>query len=188
MDIAKQIIDQRVNKILEDNPEIFQNTDEERRRSKAFLLLGVAAYLDIDIAEAAQYITDGGNDGGFDAAYLEEAPDAQLNVVLFQSKYSRKLDGNTNFPANAVEKAVNTVKCVFDPSANIVLNQKSREKVDEIRSFILDGQVPYVTFVMLNNGLSWNQDGQNHIDNAFAGQSQIRFEHFSHEDILHYIQ
>ena len=54
MDIAKQIIDQRVNKILEDNPEIFQNTDEERRRSKAFLLLGVAAYLDIDIAEAAQ--------------------------------------------------------------------------------------------------------------------------------------
>ena len=187
MDIAKQIIDQRVNKILEDNPEIFQNTDEERRRSKAFLLLGVAAYLDIDIAEAAQYITDGGNDGGFDAAYLEEAPDAQLNVVLFQSKYSRKLDGNTNFPANAVEKAVNTVKCVFDPSANIVLNQKSREKVDEIRSFILDGQVPYVTFVMLNNGLSWNQDGQNHIDNAFAGQSQIRFEHFSHEDILHYI-
>ena len=187
MDIAKQIIDQRVNKLLEDNPEIFQNTDEERRRSKAFLLLGVAAYLDIDIAEAAQYITDGGNDGGFDAAYLEEAPDAQLNVVLFQSKYSRKLDGNTNFPANAVEKAVNTVKCVFDPSANIVLNQKSREKVDEIRSFILDGQVPYVTFVMLNNGLSWNQDGQNHIDNAFAGQSQIRFEHFSHEDILHYI-
>ena len=187
MDIAKQIIDQRVNKLLEDNPEIFQNTDEERRRSKAFLLLGVAAYLDIDIAEAAQYITDGGNDGGFDAAYLEEAPDAQLNVVLFQSKYSRKLDGNTNFPANAVEKAVNTVKCVFDPSANIVLNQKSREKVDEIRSFILDGQVPYVTFVMLNNGLSWNQDGQNHIDNAFAGQSQVRFEHFSHEDILHYI-
>ena len=40
---------------------------------------------------------------------------------------------------------------------------------------------------MLNNGLSWNQDGQNHINNAFAGQNQVRFEHFSHVDIMWYI-
>ena len=187
LDIAKQIIDQRVNKILEENPDLFQDTDVERRRSKAFLLLGVAAYLDIDIAEAVQFITDGGNDGGFDAAYIEEAQDSQLNVVLFQSKYSRKLNNDSNFPSNAVEKAVNTVKCVFDPAAHIQLNKKSREKVNEIRSFILDGHIPYVTFVMLNNGLTWNQDGQNHIDNAFGNQEQVTFVHFSHKDILNYI-
>lgn len=187
MDIVKQIIDQRVNKILEENPDLFSDVDLERKRSKAFLLLGVAAYLDVDIAEAVQYITDGGNDGGFDAAYIEEAQDSQLNVVLFQSKYSRKLDTDSNFPSNAVEKAVNTIKCVFDPAAHIQLNEKSREKVDEIRSFILDGNIPYVTFVMLNNGLSWNQDGQNHIDNVFANQQQVNFVHFSHKDILNYI-
>ena len=187
MDIAKQIIDQRVNKILEENLDLFQDGDIERRRSKAFLLLGVAAYLDVDIAEAVQFITDGGNDGGFDAAYIEEAQDSQLNVVLFQSKYSRKLNNDSNFPSNAVEKAVNTVKCVFDPAAHIQLNEKSREKVNEIRSFILDGHIPYVTFVMLNNGLTWNQDGQNHIDNAFEGQEQVNFVHFSHKDILNYI-
>ena len=187
MDIAKQIIDQRVYKILADNPDLFSADDAERKRSKAFLLLGVASYLDIDIAEAMQYITDGGNDGGFDAAYIEENQDSQLNVVLFQSKYSRKLDNDSNFPSNSVEKAVNTVKCVFDPSARIQLNDKSKEKVDEIRSFILDGHIPYVTFVMLNNGLSWNQDGQNHIDNAFADQEQVKFVHFSHKDILNYI-
>lgn len=143
--------------------------------------------MDIDIAEAVQYLTDGGNGGGFDAAYIVEAQDSQLNVVLFQSKYSRKLDADSNFPANAVEKAVNTIKCVFDPSARIELNIQSRKKVDEIRSFILDGAIPYVTFVMLNNGLSWNQDGQNHIDNAFSGQEQVSFEHFSHKDIMCYI-
>lgn len=187
MDIAKQIIDQRVNQIIENNPELFADVDSERRRSKAFLLLGVAAYLDVDLAEATQFITDGGNDGGFDAAYIEEGQDAQLNVVLFQSKYSRKLDGDSNFPANAVEKAVNTVKCVFDPSAQIQLNEKSKKKVDEIRSFLLDGQIPYVTFVMLNNGLTWNQDGQNHIDNVFHNQEQVHFVHFSHNDILNYI-
>lgn len=188
MDIAKQLIDQRINKILEDNPELFMNEEQEKRRSKTFLLLGVAAYLDIDIAEAAQFITDGGNDGGFDAAYLVESQDSQLNVVLFQSKYSRNLEKDSNFPANAVEKAVNTIRCVFDPAANIELNPKSREKVDEIRSFILDGQIPYVTFVMLNNGLPWKQDGQNHIDNAFAGQEQVRFVHFCHRDIIGYIR
>ena len=187
MDIAKQIIDQRVNKILNDNPELFSDVDQERKRSKAFLLLGVAAYLDIDIAEAVQFITDGGNDGGFDAAYIAEAQDSQLNVVLFHSKYSRKLENESNFPANAVEKAVNTVKCVFDPEATIQLNEKSREKVDEIRSFILDGHIPYVTFFMLNNGLKWNQDGQNHIDNAFARQEQVHFVHYSHKNIMEYI-
>ena len=187
MDIAKQIIDQRINKILEDNQEIFTDNDNERNRSKAFLLLGVAAYLDIDLMEAVQFLTDGGNDGGFDAAYIVEAQDSQLNVVLFQSKYSRKLDKDSNFPANAVEKAVNTIKCVFDPSTHIELNVQSRKKVEEIRSFILDGAIPYVTFVMLNNGLAWNQEGQNHINNAFAGQSQVRFEHFSHSDIMRYI-
>lgn len=187
MDIAKQIIDQRVNRILEENTDIFSGNDAERNRSKAFLLLGVAAYLDIDVAEALQYITDGGNDGGFDAAYIVEAQESQLNVVLFQSKYSRNLENDSNFPANAVEKAVNTVRCVFDPAAHIELNPKSREKVDEIRSFILDGQIPYVTFVMLNNGMSWKQDGQDHIDNAFAGQSQVLFTHFNHTDIIHYI-
>lgn len=187
MDVAKQIIDQRINKILEDNPAIFNDGDMERNRSRAFLLLGVSAYLDIDMAEAVQYLTDGGYDGGFDAAYIVEAQDSQLNVVLFQSKYSRKLDVDSHFPANAVEKAVNTIKCVFDPSAQIELNMQSRRKVDEIRSFILDGAIPYVTFVMLNNGLPWNREGQNHIDNAFAGQEQVRFEHFSHKDMIRYI-
>lgn len=187
MDITKQIIDQRINKILEDNLLGFDGGDLERNRSKAFLLLGVAAYLDIDLEEAVQYLTDGGNDGGFDAAYLVEAQDAQLNVVLFQSKYSRKLESDSNFPANAVEKAVNTVKCVFDPLARVELNEQSGKKVEEIRSFLLDGAIPYVTFVMMNNGLSWNKEGQNHIDNAFAGQQQVHFEHFSHVDIMRYI-
>jgi len=191
MNIAKQIIDQWVNKILEENAVLFTDSDVEKKLSNAFLLLGIAAYLDIDIAEAAQYMTDsgfdGGNDGGFDAAYIVEAQDSQLNVVLFQSKYVRDLNKDSNFPANAIEKAVNTVKCVFNPKANIELNQRSKEKVQEIRSFILDGQIPYVTFVMLNNGLQWNQDGQNHIDNAFIGQNQVAFEHYCHSDIVRYI-
>lgn len=61
MDIIKQIIDQRVNKIADDDLFGIAERDPERNRSKAFLLLGVAAYLDIDLEEAVQYLTDGGN-------------------------------------------------------------------------------------------------------------------------------
>jgi hypothetical protein len=187
VNISKQIIDQKISKIMNDNPDYFSGDDEERRRSKCFLLLGISAYLDRDITEAVSLITDGGNDGGFDAAFIEEAQDGQLNVVLFQSIYTRDLNKDTNFPSNAVEKAVNTVKTIFDPSNKTFLNESSRRVVNEIQSLILDGFIPYVTFVMLNNGNKWNGDAQLCIDNAFGDQEQVRFEHFGARDILGYI-
>ncbi len=186
MDIAKQIVDQRVLGLIKENPDFFTES-EEKNISKAFLMLGVSAYLDLDIPDTLQYITDGRNDGGFDAAYIADGTDMQLNVVLFQSKYTRNLDNDSNFPANAIEKAVNTVKCVFDPSAHMVLNEQSQTRVNEIRSLILDGHIPYVTFVMLNNGLSWDQTGESYIKNAFGGQAQVSFVHYNHNDIVKYV-
>ena len=188
VNISKQIIDQKIGKIMHDNPDYFSGDDEDRRKSKCFLLLGVSAYLDRDITEAMSFITDGGNDGGFDAAFIEEAHDGQVNVVLFQSKYTRDLNKDTNFPSNAVEKAVNTVNTIFDPTNKTFLNDNSRRVVDEIRSLILDGFIPFVTFVMLNNGDKWNDNAQLYIDNAFGGQEQVRFVHFGTQDLLGYIK
>ena len=188
INISKQIIDQRINVIMKENPDYFAGDDETRRKSKFFLLLGVASYLDIDISEAVTYITDGGNDGGFDAAYIDTTQDGQMNVVLFQSKYKRDLDNESNFPANAIEKAVNTVKTVFDPSMTTDLNENGQKIVDEIRSLILDGYIPYVTFVMVNNGLKWTKEGQNYIDNAFGQQEFVKFEHYGYSEILGYIE
>jgi len=186
MDIAKQIVDQRVLGLIKENPDFFTES-EEKNISRAFLMLGVSAYLDLDIPDTLQYITDGRNDGGFDAAYIADGTDMQLNVILFLSKYTRNLDSDSNFPANAIEKAVNTVKCVFDPSTHMFLNEQSQTRVNEIRSLILDGHIPYVTFVMLNNGLSWDKTGENYIKNAFGGQAQVSFVHYNHNDIVKYV-
>lgn len=188
VNISKQIIDQRINVNMDNNPELFAGFDAERRKTAFFLLLGVASYLDIDLSEAYQCITDGGNDGGFDAAYIAETQDGQINVVLFQSKYSRDINNETNFPANAVEKAINTVRTIFDPSVHIRLNEESGRIVDEIRSFVLDGYIPYVTFVMVNNGNKWTDDAQQLIDNAFGKQEQVVFEHYGYREILGYIE
>ena len=189
MDLGKQIIDQRINKILEENAPLFEayTGDEERQRSLAFLLLGVSAYLDIDLAEAYQYLTEGSGDGGFDAAYIMQASESNLNVVLFQSKYKRDLEKDSDYPANAVQKAVGTVNNIFDPSREMQLNERSRRVVAEIHSFIADGVIPYVSFVMLNNGSKWNRDAQNYINNEFSGMNQVEFVHYNHNDMLAYV-
>jgi hypothetical protein len=132
------------------------------------------------------YITDGGADGGFDAAYIVQEQDSQISVVLFQAKYTRDLEKDAHFPANAVEKAVSTIKGVFDPSKKMDLNEESRIVVTDIHSYLLDGYIPMITYVCANNGLEWNTDAQNHIDNSFGNQAQVQFVHFNHDGIIKY--
>lgn len=185
MNIAKQIVDNQIINLIKDNPEYFADVnDEEKKRSKAFLLIAVASYLEMDISNVTQYITDGGDDGGFDAAYIASGEDSQLNVILFQTKYTRDLTKDSNFSANAVEKAVNTIKGVFDPQKKLRLNEGSKTVVTDIHSHLLDGYIPLVTFVCINNGLKWDSSAQNYIDNNFGGQKQVEFEHFNHDDII----
>ena len=171
MNIAKQIVDNQIMNLIKENPGYFADTkDEDRKKSRAFLILAVSAYLDTEVSDAIRYVTDNPGDGGLDAVYIAVEQDSQIHVVLFQTKYTRDLEKESNFPANAIEKAVNTVRAVFDPQKQMELNENSRKAVTEIHSYLLDGYIPFVTYVCINNGLKWNIDGQNHIENNFSGQ------------------
>lgn len=183
-DLNKQILDAQIKKFQTDFPGNFELLDEGRALSKAFLMRGVAAYLNIDIEEAASYITDGGNDGGFDGAFIQEQSESIIKVVLFQSKYSRNLDKDSSFPSNSIEKAVNTIKTVFSPSKDIQVNSLSQAVVDEIRAYLLEGYLPDITFVCLSNGSKWNDEGDRYISNAFSETSNVDFDFFNHNDIL----
>ncbi|WP_170008323.1 hypothetical protein [Bacillus fonticola] len=66
--IEKQIIDQRVRNIVDKYPEWFEDlSDDDRKISRAFLLLGVSSELDIEVTEAITLITDGRHDAAIDA-------------------------------------------------------------------------------------------------------------------------
>ena len=53
MDINKHIVDQRIRKIVSDNPDKFQGeNDNKKKLSKAFVCLSVASYLYIELEEA----------------------------------------------------------------------------------------------------------------------------------------
>lgn len=189
MDINKHIIEQRLKKILEDTPVWFEKIkDEKQRISRAFVLLATSTYLGIELDEMINIITDGGNDAGADAIYIGDMNDIEFPVTIFQAKYGFDLEKESNFPGNSVQKVVNAIGSIFDPSKPILMNEDLKPKVEEIRSLISDGYIPLVKCVFVNNGVKWSQDGENHIEGSGFSKSQVQFEHYNHEDIVQSLQ
>lgn len=197
MDINKHIIDQRIQKIVSENPDWFggsdapdrPNEDAKRRKlSKAFVCLAVSTYLNIEMIEAESLMTEGANDAGIDAIYIGDFSDHEFPVTIFQGKYVFDLDKDSNFPANSVQRVVSSIGAIFDPNKDVQMNEDLKPKVEEIRSLISDGYVPTIKVVFTNNGLIWNNDGNNHIENASYPDEQVQFEHFNHKDIVALLQ
>ncbi len=189
MDINKHIIDQRIRKILSDKPEWFDEINDKRQQlSKSFLILSIASALEMDISEAYSCVTEGGGDAGIDGLYIGDTADFEFTVVLFQSKYHFNLEKEYNFPDNAILRVVNSIGVLFNPKKDIDLNPLIKPKIEEIRSLIMDGYIPTVKCILLNNGKKWQTEGNQHIKNADFPKNQVSFSHFNHEDIARQLQ
>lgn len=179
------MVDQRIEGILEKHDALLpKTTDRDKKKLAAFVILCMATLLDMPLEEAADYFTDGGNDAGVDGIYVQDVEDDEFCVTIFQGKYKKTLEGNSNFPENAVEKAINTVATLFDPSKNVALNDAIRPKVEEIRSLVRDGYIPVVRVVLCNNGLEWNAQAQIKIDQSNFPPDQVTWKHFNHDSII----
>ncbi len=189
MDINKHIIDQRIRKIVESRPDWFANMKDERQQlSKAFLILGISSVLDIDLTESYDCVTEGGGDAGIDGIYIGGTTDFEFSVILFQSKYHFNLEKAYTFPDNAVLKVVNSIGVLFNPQKNIDLNPLIKPKIEEIRSLIMDGYIPNVKCVLLNNGGKWLKEGMQHIEHANFPKKQVAFLHYNHTAIAKRLQ
>jgi hypothetical protein len=187
LDINKHIIDQRINKIVNDNPEWFESeNDKNRKLSKAFLVLAVGSYLDIELKDVMPLITEGGNDCGIDAMYIGDVSETEFTVFLFQSKYKFNLESDSNFPATSILRVIEGVKGIFDPSKDLLLNDNIKPKFVEIRSLLLDGNIPNIKCVLINNGITWNDEGDIQINNA-GFRDQVVFEYFNHKNIVEHM-
>lgn len=192
MNINASIIDQRLagvqDKIKERATEEFGISDGDRLRSLAFVYLCVETMLDLDVDEAFDCLTDGGGDFGVDALHITEEMDGEFGVTLFQGKYKKNLEGNSNFEQNSIEAMVNAIRHIFDPSADLgAINDRLRVKVEQARSLIRDGLIPRVRAIACNNGLKWNTDGQQSIDRAVFGD-QVTWEHVNHDVLIGILQ
>lgn len=192
MNINASIIDQRLagvqDKIKERATGEFGINDGDRLRSLAFVYLCVETMLDLDVDEAFDCLTDGGGDFGVDALHITEEMDGEFGVTLFQGKYKKNLEGNSNFEQNSIEAMVNAIRHIFDPSADLgAINDRLRVKVEQARSLIRDGLIPRVRAIACNNGLKWNTDAQQSIDRAVFGD-QVTWEHVNHDVLIGILQ
>jgi len=189
MDINKHIVDQRIRKISSSYSERFTNdSDEKKNLSRAFVSLSVASYLNIELEEAFALITEGGNDAGVDAIFMGDVNDYDFSVTIFQGKYVFDLNKDSNFPANSIQRVIGSIGAIFDPSKPIEMNEDLTPKVEDIRSLIADGFIPNIKCVFTNNGLKWNNEGDNHIINSEFPENQVKFEYFNHKDIVNSMQ
>ena len=190
MNINASIVDQRIAGIVEEYETLLPDgSNEEKKKSASFVLLSMSTSLDMTIEEAAELLTEGGNDAGVDGLHIGEVDDGEFTVSIFQGKYKIKdLRGEANFPENGVQKAVNTIGTLFDPAKQIVLNDKIAPKVEEIRSFVRDGLIPNVRVVLCNNGKKWTDQAQNWIDQSGFHKDQVEWVHWNHDMIVSVLQ
>ncbi|MCC5934984.1 MAG: AIPR family protein [Balneolales bacterium] len=190
MNINASIVDQQLSGLIEKHANLLPEGDPHKKRYAAFVLMCMANALDIEIEEAAELLTEGGNDAGVDGLHIGEVEDGEFMVTLFQGKYKIKdLSGTAHFPESEVQKAVNTVQVLFDPYRKVHLNEKLAPKVEEIRSLIRDAYIPKVRFVLCNNGSRWNDIAETWIT-ALAKDfpDKVDFFHFNHDSIVSILQ
>ncbi len=191
MNINASIIDQRVVGIAEEYSDCLpQTSDINQKKAAAFVLLCMSTSLEMPLEESAEHITEGGNDAGVDGIHIGEVEDGEFLVTIFQCKYKiMDLSGKSNFPENGVQKAVNTVQVLFDPSRNVTLNPKIAPKIEEIRSLIRDAFIPTVRVMLCNNGDSWNEQAESWITQAKKDYAdKVSFIHFNHDSMINILQ
>lgn len=101
--------------------------------SKAFMPLMVASILDVTAEEAYDAITDGGNDRGVDALFVDER-DGKNTIHVFQFKYAEAFErAKSNFPSKEIDKILSFLTDLLDQdksmeqSCNPMLWEKTKE-------------------------------------------------------------
>ncbi|MEZ4362770.1 MAG: AIPR family protein [Kofleriaceae bacterium] len=193
MNIHVSIIDQQVRGLAERQKAQLEDAlgktlDDTAARSAAFLVLCAKVLLDLSEDEAIEALTEGGNDFGVDALLVGDVSDSEFVVTLFQGKYNHaNLEGTKGFPQSGVEKAVQAVRALFDPSASVTMNPRLEAHVADIRSRILDGYIPQVRFLLCSNGQPWSAEAQEVIDREKFGAG-VKFEHANHDQLVRILQ
>ena len=191
MNINASIIDQRVSGIVEDHPEwLLGGNDSNKKKSAAFVLLCMSTCLEMTLEESVELLTDGGNDAGVDGLHVSEVEGGEFLVTVFQGKYKIKdLRGVANFRENDVQKAVNTIQVLLDPYRQVMLNEKIKPKIEELRSLIRDGDIPHVRVILCNNGAKWTDQADTWISEAKKNYGdKVEFVHFNHDALVSILQ
>ena len=102
-------------------------------RSKALTVICLSTIFDTSIDEAIDALTDGGNDRGIDALYIDNRDDRN-DIHLFQSKCVDSFKNSVkNFPGSAVDKSIAFVTDLLneDMKALDTLNDTLSQRIND---------------------------------------------------------
>jgi hypothetical protein len=193
MDVNAAIIDQRVTALMEHLrertiEELGVKGDDAKLRSVAFVFLCVRTLLDLDDDDAFDCIVEGGQDFGVDAIHITDERDGEFVATIVQGKYSKDLAGRSGFPATGLEKLVQAVRYLFDPSSALhTVNDRLRARFEQARSMIREGCIPQVRVIACNNGKIWETNGAETIRLTPFGE-QVTWEHVNHDSLVKILQ
>jgi hypothetical protein len=195
MDLNAGLIDQRVNALVSRRREDLiarlgpqSKNDEHKLKSAAFTLLCGQALLAVDEEAALDALTDGSQDAGVDLLHIADVVDGEFVVTIIQSKYTKSLDGNSGFPGNSIVRVMSTIGMIFDPDKEPALHSRLEELVAEVRSLILDGNIPEVRVFLCNNGKPWEANGEADINASGLRTKRVSFSHVNHDSLVELYQ
>ncbi|MFX0546272.1 AIPR family protein [Roseovarius sp. S1116L3] len=112
---------------------------DELSRSKALTVVAVSEIMENDIDEAVDAITDGGNDRGVDALYIDDR-DTKNDIHIFQAKCVKDFEkSKNNFPGGEIDKLTSFVTDLTNhdtealESANSLLKAKVLDALEILK-------------------------------------------------------
>lgn len=129
---------------LETKVSLYERIHDCDNKSVALAFVLLERLLDLSPEEVRDAITDGGNDRGVDAVFIDDRGEKD-SVHIFQFKYTSKFDkANNNFPGAEIDKLLSFVADLLskDVSMKDTCNPILWEKVQEIWALLEKGIVP----------------------------------------------
>ena len=125
-------LDEKIESTLRDSEDL-------DTRSKALTTLALSTVLEIDIDEAIDAITDGGNDRGIDALYIDDREN-RSDIHLLQTKCVAEFEKSKhNFPGAEVDKIVSYMSDLIQGNtealraANLQLSRKTADALEVLK-------------------------------------------------------
>ncbi|GGE09462.1 hypothetical protein GCM10011390_30660 [Aureimonas endophytica] len=153
--------------------------------SKAFMPLMVASILDVTEEEAYDAITDGGQDRGVDALFVDER-DGKNIIHIFQFKYAGDFQkSKSNFPSSEIDKVLSFLADLLDHdedmrnNCNPVLWEKVKEAWQS-----LDKKNPSVEIHFCSNTLTMVGDEKRRLRKSLEKYNGVRERHHGLDEII----
>lgn len=135
--------------------------------SKAFIYFCLDQILKLQEDDILDAITEGGNDRGIDALYIEDTSNG-VNVHLFQCKYYSSYEDikNNNFPSGEIDKIVGFIAALMNKDTSIKnhINSSLYQKITEIWKIFENENPKFIVYICSN------------LEKAFISTEQERFQ------------